>query len=175
MRRRGILLVLSASLLCGPPLGCSAFKRFAYQGFGRDGWQQPERVVRELELAPGAQVADLGAGGGYFTFRLAEAVGPEGRVFAVDVDEEMTGYLQGRVDDEGVDFSGVSQGHEIVEPLPAEHPGVHVQGPDRLGWPQQRRRRPGDVLLCAAVGRRRRLRRQFIPPVGGRLHGPAGT
>ena len=101
MRRRSILLVLSASLLCGPPLGCSAFKRFAYQGFGRDGWQQPERVVRELELGPGAQVADLGAGGGYFTFRLAEAVGPDGRVFAVDVDEEMTGYLQSRVEDEG--------------------------------------------------------------------------
>ena len=102
MRRRSILLLLCAGWLCGPALGCSAFKRFAYEGFGRDGWQQPERVVQELELPPGAQVADLGAGGGYFTFRLAETVGPGGRVFAVDVDEAMTGYLQERVDDESV-------------------------------------------------------------------------
>jgi cyclopropane fatty-acyl-phospholipid synthase-like methyltransferase len=82
-------------------LGCSAVKRFGYEGFDRDSWQQPERVVRELEIAPGTSVADLGAGGGYFTFRFAEAVGPQGRVFAVDVDEDMTSYLEERAGDEG--------------------------------------------------------------------------
>ncbi len=73
--------------------GCGALKRCAYEGIGRDAWQQPDRVIADLSLAPGARVADLGAGGGYFTFRLARAVGPQGHVYAVDVDEEMNAYV----------------------------------------------------------------------------------
>jgi ubiquinone/menaquinone biosynthesis C-methylase UbiE len=53
----------------------------------RDRWQQPEVVIRSLALQPGSRVADIGAGGGYFTFRLADAVGPAGKVYAVDIDE----------------------------------------------------------------------------------------
>jgi predicted methyltransferase len=73
--------------------GCGALKRCAYEGFGRDEWQQPDRVIADLSLAPGARVADLGAGGGYFTFRLARAVGPGGHVYAVDIDEQMNAYV----------------------------------------------------------------------------------
>ena len=51
----------------------------------RDQWQRVDDVFRELGIAPGSHVADLGAGGGYFTTRLAKAVGSEGRVYAVDV------------------------------------------------------------------------------------------
>lgn len=47
-------------------------------------------VDRFLALAPGMRVADLGAGGGYYTFRIAQAVGPGGRVLATDVDRRMT-------------------------------------------------------------------------------------
>ena len=94
-------LVLSTIVAASLAFGCSAAKRFAYEGFDRDEWQQPERVIEALALEPGMQVADVGAGGGYFTFRLAEAVGPTGRVYAVDVDEDMTGYLEERVQDEG--------------------------------------------------------------------------
>jgi cyclopropane fatty-acyl-phospholipid synthase-like methyltransferase len=83
-------------------VGCGAVKRCAYSGFGRDEWQQPERVVADLALAPGAKVADLGAGGGYFTFRLARAVGPGGRVFAVDVDEGMNEYVAGEAAEQGL-------------------------------------------------------------------------
>jgi hypothetical protein len=55
-------------LVVGPALvGCTSFKRFMYEGWGRDGWQQPERVIRELTIRPGNSVADLGAGGGYFS------------------------------------------------------------------------------------------------------------
>jgi ubiquinone/menaquinone biosynthesis C-methylase UbiE len=76
--------------------GCGAFKRCAYEGFGgRDAWQQPDRVVASLAIEPGARVADLGAGGGYFTFRLADAVGRNGVVYAVDVDPEMLEHLEG--------------------------------------------------------------------------------
>ncbi len=53
----------------------------------RDEWQQPARVVADLGLKPGAVVADIGCGSGYFTFRLARSVGPTGKVHAVDIDE----------------------------------------------------------------------------------------
>ncbi|MEM7153028.1 MAG: methyltransferase domain-containing protein [Myxococcota bacterium] len=59
----------------------------------RDGWQQPEQVVRVLNLiSKNAVIADIGAGSGYFTRRLAAEV-PEGRVYAVDVDGEFEDYL----------------------------------------------------------------------------------
>ena len=81
--------------------GCTSCKRFTYEGFGRDGWQKPDQVIEALGPLQSAQVADLGAGGGYFTFRLADAVGPEGAVYAVDIDPDMTQYLEGRAQDEG--------------------------------------------------------------------------
>jgi arsenite methyltransferase len=85
-----------ATLMAVLATGCAASKRFAYEGIGRDEWQRPDAVVALLGIGPGDRVADLGAGGGYFTFRLAEAVGPSGRVYAVDVDDDMIRYLEQR-------------------------------------------------------------------------------
>ena len=95
---RAAALLVAASLFAG----CGAWKRCAYEGFSRDGWQQPERVIAALEIQPGDRVADLGSGSGYFTLHLAKAVGPEGRVFATDVDEEMNAYLRSRLEQAGV-------------------------------------------------------------------------
>jgi len=81
--------------------GCTALKKCAYEGFGRDGWQQPERVVRSLAIKPGERIADLGSGGGYFTFRLSQAVGPTGKVYAVDVDKDMLEDLAERAKKDG--------------------------------------------------------------------------
>ena len=64
---------------------------------GRDTWQLPARVIEALEIRKGHRVADVGAGGGYFTFLLAEAVGPRGRVYAVDVDEVEVQKLESEV------------------------------------------------------------------------------
>lgn len=58
--------------------------------------QKPEEVVAALELEPGQTVADIGAGSGYFTFHLARAVGPHGRVLAVDIEEGMLDAIRGR-------------------------------------------------------------------------------
>ena len=89
-----------AALLIALSLGCGNWKRFAYER-GRDDWQQPERVVATLGIEPGDHVADLGSGSGYFTLRLAEAVGPPGRVYAVDVDADMNEYLREKVKEAG--------------------------------------------------------------------------
>jgi ubiquinone/menaquinone biosynthesis C-methylase UbiE len=85
-RSKALKLTLAAVLIIA---GCAQLKQCAYQGFNRDDWQQPQRVIESLQLRPGAVIADLGAGGGYFTFRLARAVGPAGKVYAVDIDREM--------------------------------------------------------------------------------------
>lgn len=60
----------------------------------RDAWQQPDAVLESLAIRPGDDVADLGAGSGYFTMRLAEAVAPGGTVYAVDVDAHMLEQIE---------------------------------------------------------------------------------
>jgi arsenite methyltransferase len=98
---RRLAPLLAAILLAGCG-GCTALKRCSYEDLSRDAWQQPERVVSALGIDPGDRVADLGSGSGYFTVHLAKAVGPDGRVYAVDVDEEMNEYLQRRVEQAGL-------------------------------------------------------------------------
>ncbi|MCH8040242.1 MAG: methyltransferase domain-containing protein [Nitrospinae bacterium] len=95
--RYPLALVLIA-LVC---VGCNALKRTAYEGFDRNEWQHPEEVIRSLGLQAGDQVADLGSGSGYFTVRLASAVGSTGKVYAVDVDREMNDYVVKRAQEEG--------------------------------------------------------------------------
>jgi arsenite methyltransferase len=65
----------------------------------RDAYQRPHEVITALKLKPGEVVADLGAGSGYFTFRLARHVGDTGRVYAVDVSPEMIVHLNRRIRD----------------------------------------------------------------------------
>lgn len=62
----------------------------------RDEWQQPARVVESLRLQPGQSVADIGAGSGYFTVRMAREVGEKGKVFAVDIDRGLIDHLAKR-------------------------------------------------------------------------------
>ncbi|HEX9187658.1 MAG TPA: methyltransferase domain-containing protein [Vicinamibacteria bacterium] len=69
---------------------------------GRDLEQRPDEVIRAMGLRDGDVVADLGAGTGYFTRRLAKAVAPSGRVYAVDVQPEMIAYLKREVDKAGL-------------------------------------------------------------------------
>jgi len=67
----------------------------------RDAWQLPERVIQALAIQPGQTVCDLGAGPGYFTLRLARAVGPAGRVFAVDVEPRILDALRSNIEGSG--------------------------------------------------------------------------
>lgn len=56
--------------------------------------EKPERVLAELELKPGMIVADVGAGSGYYSSRMAERVGPNGTVYALDIQPEMIDILR---------------------------------------------------------------------------------
>jgi ubiquinone/menaquinone biosynthesis C-methylase UbiE len=72
------------------------------EGPDRDEWQQPERIMDALAIADGSRVADIGAGGGWFTVRLARRVGPNGRVFAEDIQRQMIESIDRRVQREGL-------------------------------------------------------------------------
>jgi ubiquinone/menaquinone biosynthesis C-methylase UbiE len=67
----------------------------------RDLWQRPDLVMDAMGIADGSVVADIGAGSGWFTIRLARRVGPQGTVFAEDVQQEMINAISRRVSREG--------------------------------------------------------------------------
>jgi ubiquinone/menaquinone biosynthesis C-methylase UbiE len=68
----------------------------------RDAWQMPLRVIEALALSPGASVADIGAGTGYFSVRLARAI-PAGTVYAVDVEPSMLDHIRKRALGDGLE------------------------------------------------------------------------
>lgn len=68
----------------------------------RDAYQKPHEVITALGIRAGEVIADIGAGSGYFTVRLARHVGPGGRVYAVDVSPDMIRHLNRRVRDLGL-------------------------------------------------------------------------
>ena len=67
----------------------------------RDRWQKPHEVIMALKLAPNGKVADIGAGTGYFSTRLAH-MAPDGRIYAVDLEPDMVKYLGERAKREGL-------------------------------------------------------------------------
>jgi predicted methyltransferase len=72
------------------------------EGPDRAEWQKPEQIMDALSIADGATVADIGAGAGWFTIRLARRVGPNGLVYAQDVQRQMLDAIRRRVDREGL-------------------------------------------------------------------------
>jgi ubiquinone/menaquinone biosynthesis C-methylase UbiE len=90
---------------------------------GRDAWQKPEAVLSLLAVGPGMTVADLGAGTGYFSVHLAKAVGPEGRVLAIDVEPKLVNYMKER--------AAKAQLAQIVPVLaPPDDPTLPAKGVD---------------------------------------------
>ena len=61
----------------------------------RDVWQKPEEILDALHLKRTSSVADIGAGTGYFSARIAKRI-PEGKIFAVDIEPDMVRYLGAR-------------------------------------------------------------------------------
>jgi ubiquinone/menaquinone biosynthesis C-methylase UbiE len=68
----------------------------------REAWQKPEQILDALGVAEGSTVADIGAGAGWFTIQLARRVGPNGTVYAQDVQRQMLEAIRRRVAREGL-------------------------------------------------------------------------
>jgi SAM-dependent methyltransferase len=88
----------------------------------RIAWQKPDEVVAALGLSPGAIACDLGAGPGYFAIRMARAVGPGGRVHAVDVDPRMIEVLTRRAQEAGASnvHPHLASGADAAPPEPCD-------------------------------------------------------
>jgi len=68
----------------------------------RDAWQKPEQIMDTLGIAERSKVADIGPGSGWFTIRLARRVGPNGLVYAEDVQRQMLEATRRRISREGL-------------------------------------------------------------------------
>lgn len=86
--RPALPLLAIAPLLgaCNRPAAAGVDPQVRREAQQYEAYRQPARVVAGLALAPGMRVADVGAGRGFLTTRLAAAVGPSGHVVATDID-----------------------------------------------------------------------------------------
>jgi ubiquinone/menaquinone biosynthesis C-methylase UbiE len=104
----------------------------------RDSWQLPDRVIGALGLRPDSAVADLGAGTGYFTMRLAAAV-PRGTVYAVDIEPSMLEHIRTRAERAGATNVVTVQAAAASPNLPAPVDVVLIVNtyhhlPDRVAY-----------------------------------------
>jgi ubiquinone/menaquinone biosynthesis C-methylase UbiE len=72
------------------------------EGADREQWNKPEQIMDALKIADGSKVAEIGAGGGWFTLRLARRVNQRGLVYAEDVQPEMIEAIRRRVQRENL-------------------------------------------------------------------------
>jgi SAM-dependent methyltransferase len=85
----------------------------------REAEEAPSRALAFLQVAPGSIVADIGAGSGYFTERLARLVGPSGRVYANDIQRGMLDLLRARLERERISNVTLVLGEPADPKLPA--------------------------------------------------------
>jgi predicted methyltransferase len=85
----------------------------------RDIWQKPDQIMDALAIADGSVVADIGAGAGWFTVRLARRVGPNGVVYAQDVQPQMLEAIERRLAREGLQNVETRLGEGSLPNLPA--------------------------------------------------------
>jgi ubiquinone/menaquinone biosynthesis C-methylase UbiE len=117
LKRSHVFLIIG--LLLGAALflfGADISKMELSRMTSRAGWQLPHRVMASLDVEPGDHVADIGAGDGYFSFILADAVGPEGRVYAVEVEDDLIEKLESSVKEKGLNNITIVKG-DYDDPL----------------------------------------------------------
>ena len=81
-------------------------------------WLPPAQVLAALELREGMRVADVGAGTGYFALPMAQAVGGNGHVYAIDLQPEMLAKLEAKLQSLSVSSVSLHQGDASHLPLP---------------------------------------------------------
>jgi len=136
----------------------------------RDRAGEAEQVMQLAGVKPGMSVADVGAGEGYYTVRLARVVGPKGRVLAEDILPEVRDQLSDRVQRERLDNVGVKLGTVDNPMLPAAsfdrvflvHMYHEVASPYAFLWHLREGVKPDGLVVV--VDSDRPVRRHGIPP-----------
>lgn len=105
--RRTLVVVAALAALAAAPLAQHT-RLFRPQDLGlleapdRDEYQRPDKIMDALRIGEGSVVADLGAGSGWFTIRLSGRVGPNGIVYAQDIQRPMIASIESRLDRMGI-------------------------------------------------------------------------
>lgn len=107
MKHQKFLLILLFSTLCLVTLRADDI---------RDKWHQPEKVMDLAGVRPGMNIGEVGAGHGYFTFKLSQRVGESGKIYANDISRSALKYLRDRCKREGVTNIETILG-EVEDPL----------------------------------------------------------
>ncbi len=136
----------------------------------RDRVGEAEDVMNFAQVKPGMSVADVGAGEGYYTVRLAPLVGRKGRVLAEDIVPEVRDSLSDRVQHEILDKVAVKLGTPDDPMLPAQsfdrvflvHMYHEVQSPYAFLWHLRDGVKPGGLVIV--VDSNRPVKRHGIPP-----------
>ena len=136
----------------------------------RDRLGEAEEVMKLAGVTPGMSVADVGAGEGYYTVRLARMVGSHGRVLAEDIVPDVRDALADRVQREGIDNVAVKLGTPDDPLLPRQsfdriflvHMYHEVQSPYAFLWHMREGLKPGGVAVV--VDSNRPTGRHGIPP-----------
>src|SRR5947207_3753529 len=137
----------------------------------RDRVGEAEEVMVLAGIRPGMSVADVGAGEGYYTVRLAPVVGAKGRVLAEDIQPEVRDALSERVQREQLDNVAVKLGTPDDPMLPAQsfdriflvHMYHEVQSPYASLWHAREGLKPGGEMIL--VDSDRPVKQHGIPPV----------
>ena len=127
----------------------------------RDSVNEAQVVMDLAEIAPGMTVADIGAGDGYYTVRLAERVGEEGRVLAQDIDRAALQRLGERVNRERLDNVSIKLGAPDDPRLPERsfdrvflvHMYHEVAEPYAFLWRLWPALKPGGEVIVVDVDR----------------------
>lgn len=112
---RGRVWLFLALLLLG-----MVFSEAEAQNRNRDAWQKVPEILAAMGVEKGSWVADVGAGEGYLTTHLARAVGAQGRVFAVDIDERALRDLKKTVSENNLNNVEIIHGDPDNPQLPTE-------------------------------------------------------
>lgn len=93
--------------------------RDIFERDGREIWDRREQILQTLNLSEGQQVADIGAGTGFFSLMMARKVGPSGHVYAVDIAKNFIDAILVRAQDEGLqNVSGVVNDQHSIKLAP---------------------------------------------------------
>jgi ubiquinone/menaquinone biosynthesis C-methylase UbiE len=136
----------------------------------RDRLGEAEEVMQLAGVRPGMWVADVGAGQGYYSVRLARAVGKKGRVLAEDIVSDVTDQLSDRVQRERLDNVAVRLGTPDDPMLPAQtfdriflvHMYHEVTSPYAFLWHMREGLKPGGLVIV--VDADRQVKRHGMPP-----------
>lgn len=116
--RAGFVTILVALMALATLASAQNAGSRAQEEARREQWQKIDEIFAAMAVQPGAVVADVGAGGGFFTSRLSRAVGDEGRVYAVDIDADALRRLRARVIEEQLSNVEVIRGADDDPKLP---------------------------------------------------------